>query len=333
MDASEIQQELFQAIKASIPPSLSATEEIARVLDVSVDSVYRRMRGEKSISLDELYRLCSYYKISLDHLMNLQSGSFQFHGNLLNEKTFRYEAYLEGMSKRIAEFNSFNQKEFYYLNKDVPIFHYFHFREIAAFKYFFWMKTIFNFHGFANTRFNFSFYSDELWEMGKKVINEYNRLPSVELWNVENISIAIRQIEFYRDSQLFESERDALILYETWEKVIDHIEKQAEKGFKFKYGDPTMQPIGEYSVYFNEVMLGDNSMVLSLNGVKQSIVNHTNINYMITRDMNFSENVYDYVQNLMRRSTLISKVSEKERSRFFRILKERIARRKEALKV
>jgi transcriptional regulator with XRE-family HTH domain len=333
MNASELQQDLFQAIKASIPPSLSATEEIARVLDVSVDSVYRRMRGEKTISLEELYALCSHYKISLDQLMNLQSGTFQFQGNFLNEKTFRYEVWLEGIGKNLSYFNSFDQREFYHLNKDVPFFHHFHSREIAAFKYFFWMKTIFSFQGFANSRFNFSFYSDELWAMGKKIISEYNRLPSIELWNVENINIAIRQIEFYRGSQLFESDRDALILYEAWEKVIDHIEKQAERGFKFNFGDPKMVPTSEYSVYFNEVMLGDNSMVLLLNGVKQSILNHSNINYMITRDMNFAENVYDYLHSLMRRSTLISKVSEKERSRFFRILKERIARRKEALKI
>jgi len=89
MDAYEIQQGLFQVIKASIPATLSATDEIAKVLDVSVDSVYRRMRGEKSISLDELYKLCSYYKISLDQLMNLQTGAFMFRGNFLNNKTFQ----------------------------------------------------------------------------------------------------------------------------------------------------------------------------------------------------------------------------------------------------
>ena len=58
MDASELQQELFQVIKKNIPANVSATDEIARVLDVSVDSVYRRMRGEKTISLDELHKLC-----------------------------------------------------------------------------------------------------------------------------------------------------------------------------------------------------------------------------------------------------------------------------------
>ena len=89
MDASELQQELFQVIKKNIPANVSATDEIARVLDVSVDSVYRRMRGEKTISLEELYKLSSHYKISLDQLMDLQTGAFQFRGNFLNNKTFR----------------------------------------------------------------------------------------------------------------------------------------------------------------------------------------------------------------------------------------------------
>jgi transcriptional regulator with XRE-family HTH domain len=333
MDASEIQQALFQVIKASIPPNLSATEEIAKVLDVSVDSVYRRMRGEKTISLDELYKLCSYYKISLDQLMNLQIGAFMFRGNFLNNKTFRFEEYLKGSARDLSYINSFGDKEIYYLCKDVPIFNHYYFREIAAFKYFFWMKTIFHFPEFEHRRFRFDSYSDEMNALGEKVLDCYNQLPSTELWNVENINIAIRQIEFYRDSQMFESEKDVLKLYETWEKVIDHVQKQAERGYKFDHNDPDMKPIGPYRVYFNEVILGDNSVIALLEGRKMAFVSHTVINYMQTRDVNFCENMYDYVQSLMKRSTLISKVSEKERSKFFRILKDRIARRKETLKL
>jgi transcriptional regulator with XRE-family HTH domain len=333
MDAAEIQQGLFQVIKASIPATLSATEEIAKVLDVSVDSVYRRMRGEKTISLEELYKLCSYYKISLDQLMNIQTGTFQFQGNFLNNKTFRYDAYLKAMIRDMTYMNSFANKEIFYLCKDVPPFYHFCFREIAAFKYFFWMKTIFHFPEFENRRFSFDAYPDELNLLGEKVLSLYNQLPSTELWNVENINIALRQIEFYRDSQMFESDTDILRLYGCWEKVIDHIERQAERGYKFNIGDPNMKPIGNYRVYFNEVILGDNSILVLLEGSKMGLVIHTVINYMQTRDVSFCENMHDYVQSLMKRSTLISKVSEKERSKFFRILKERIARRKDTLKV
>jgi hypothetical protein len=333
MNAAELQQELFQVIKSNIPDHLSTTEEIAKVLDVSVDSVYRRMRGEKTISLDELHLLCTHYKISLDQLMQIQTGSFLFQGNIQNEKNFRYEAWLGSILTTQAYFNSFSDKQYYFLGKDVNLFHHFVFREIAAFKHFFWTKSLFNSPSLANARFNFNFYTDEMWETAKKVIAGYNQLPTVEIWNVENINIAIRQIEFYRDGRIFETDSDALKLYEAWEKVIDHIERQAERGYKFAYGDPEMKPLAEYKVYFNEVLLGDNSMMAVLNGAKTAIIVHSLNNYMLTRNLNFTENLYQHIQSLMRRSTLISTVSEKERSKFFRILRDRIARRKDALKV
>ena len=81
------------------------------------------------------------------------------------------------------------------------------------------------------------------------------------------------------------------------------------------------------------MILGDNSFIVLLEGTKMAIMPHTVINYITTRDLAFCENMFDYVQSLMKRSTLISKVSEKERSKFFRILRERIARRKDALKL
>ena len=333
MNAAELQQELFQVIKSNIPDHLSTTEEIAKVLDVSVDSVYRRMRGEKTISLDELHLLCSHYKISLDQLMRIETGSFLFQGNLQNEKTFRYEAYLNSILTNVLYFNSFAEKEYYHLGKDVDIYHHFLFRDIAAFKYFFWTKTIFNSPRLGNIQFNFDVYTDEMWETAKKILAGCNQLPTVEIWNVENINVAIRQIEFYRDGRIFETDKDALRLYEAWEKVIDHIEKQAERGYKFIYGDPEMKPISEYKVYFNEVILGDNSKLVILNGVKVAIILHTTNNYMMTRDLNFTENLYQHLQSIMQRSTLISTVSEKERSKFFRTLRERIARRKDALNV
>ena len=72
---------------------------------------------------------------------------------------------------------------------------------------------------------------------------------------------------------------------------------------------------------------------LLLDNSKIAFMTHTTINFMLTRDMAFTENMYNHVQNQMKRSTLISEVSEKERSRFFRIIRERIEKRKEALKV
>jgi hypothetical protein len=156
-------------------------------------------------------------------------------------------------------------------------------------------------------------------------------MKSIEIWSLETINSMIRQIEYYRDGLIFESNEDPYRLYVAVESLLDHIEEQATLGYRFKYGDPARKPLGEYSLYFNEMQIGGNEYVIILDGKKLAVINHSAINYMITSDVSFTENMYRSMTNFMKRSTLISVVSEKERSRFFRVMRERIGRKKHEL--
>lgn len=333
MTTGELQQKLFLAIRQKMKPDASPAEEIAGLLQISTDSAYRRMRGEKTISLDELSVLCQHYQLSLDEMMGLQKGSIVFRGEYLDKHNFKFEEYIRSVMQNLGYMNSFKEKCFYYLCKDLPIFHHYHLREIAAFKWFFWLKTYFEFPGFEKRKFRFADHPDDIFAIEKKALEFYNTLPSVEIWNLESMNIFFRQIDFYRDGQVFESDRDVYLLYEALGKLWDHLEKQAAFGYKFNYGDPEQQPLGKFSMYFNEVLLGDNNMLVELDGMRMAYVSHTTINFMITKDVTFTENLFLHIQNQIKRSTLISEVSEKERSRFFRIIRERIEHRKESLKV
>ena len=211
MEVNQIQQQLFQAIKSRLPADASVVDETAKLLGISTDSAYRRMRGEKQVTLEELYSLCSHYKISLDQLMNIQTGAYLFQGNILDSKTFRFDAYLKNVMHSVAYINSFKEKEFFYLCKDSPIFHHFYFKELAAFKYYFWMCTLIYFPEFRNKKVDFDEYPDELFTMGQKVLHMYDEMDSVEIWNMENLNTTLRQIEFYRDGQMFKSDKDVFI--------------------------------------------------------------------------------------------------------------------------
>lgn len=333
MDTTEIQKQLFQQIKAKIPDQASLIDEIVKLLDISADSVYRRMRGEKPVTFDELYKLCTHYRISLDQLMEIQTGAFMFQGQPLDSRTFRFDAYLTGALQSMTYMNSFKQKEFYYLCKDSPFFHHFYFREFAAFKYYFWMGTLLFFPEFKNKKVSFEEYPDELYQIGKKILYQYNQLDSIEIWNAESLNTTLRQIDYYRDGRMFKSDEDIYRLYEVAEKMMDHLEKQAELGYKFEFGDPDKKPLGKFHMYFNEVVLGDNQMLAVLDNLKITYIPHSGANYIMTRDITFCENFYQYLRNLMRRSTLISEVSEKERAKFFKIHRERLAHRKQSLKI
>src|SRR3569832_935842 len=107
MTTGQIQEQLFKSIKEKVGENQSAVEEIAKLLEISTDSAYRRIRGEKSVTLDELQVLCSHYQVSLDRLMNVQPKGIVFQGQYLDRKTFRFEEYVTSMMHNLAYMNSF----------------------------------------------------------------------------------------------------------------------------------------------------------------------------------------------------------------------------------
>ena len=84
MTETNLQRELFNHIRNSMPNHLSMVDAIAEILNISYDSVYRRIRGEKPISLDELKILCARFNLSLDQVLQLNTESVVFNAPGIN---------------------------------------------------------------------------------------------------------------------------------------------------------------------------------------------------------------------------------------------------------
>jgi hypothetical protein len=74
---TDLQQQLFNFIKNS-QPHISLADELCDFLDISHDSAYRRIRGEKPLSLSELKVVCEKYNIALDQVLQLNSWHSSF---------------------------------------------------------------------------------------------------------------------------------------------------------------------------------------------------------------------------------------------------------------
>lgn len=327
MPTPDLQLQLFNAIKTKLPSHLSLADEVAAVLDISTDSAYRRIRGEKPLSLEEVARLCTKYALSLDSLLHLQSDGFLFRGSFFQPEEFRFENYLASYAQNLKNISNFKSRKLFFLCKDIQPQHYFHFREIAAFKHYFWMRTFINAPQFLNKKFAIADYPDELFELGKQALHYYNQSDSVELWNMETVNNMLHQIEYYNAMNLFANEEDLHLIYKRLEQLILHIEKQADAGYKFNIDDADKKPLSTFQLYYNEVILCDNSVTVLVNDTKMVFLTHNIFNFMATTDVNFCEKTYRNVQNLIKKSTLISHVSERERAQFFQYLRTRIAAR------
>ncbi|MEP6677213.1 MAG: helix-turn-helix domain-containing protein [Ferruginibacter sp.] len=325
MTENNLQKELFNYIKESLPPHVSMVSELATLLNLSYDSVYRRIRGEKPLPLDELKTLCGHFNLSLDQVLQLESDKVLFTDIEANAPISNFKEYLQGLYKQLKHFNSFEKKEMWYLSKDVPVFYFFYFKELAAFKSFFWSKSILNDSSLERKNFSLADYDvTEYFELGQQVLNEYNSIPSVELWNYESINSTILQIEYYRDAGIFETIADLNKVVDSCDAMLLHIQHQLEKGRKFMPGIGETGYRAVLKFYINEIILGNNSILVQMDEQRSVFINHIVLKYISTNDKRFTEKAFSNFQNLVSRSVMISETGEKERNRFFKAMRERL---------
>jgi len=330
MAGTNVQQYLFDRVKELIPHDKSLVAAISEVLHISEDSSYRRIRGETPLVLDELKELCDYFHLSLDHLLHLNSNSTLFETIRIHNQDYTFETFLNDIIKRLAIVNKCNEKHMYYLTKDIPLFYHFLMKPLFAFRYFFWMKSILQHPEFINRPFSIDSLPPKVEEAGKKILELYNQIPSTEIWNTECVNSLILQIEYYKEVGFIPP---AMIekIYSAVEETIDHLQMQAELGKKmFPNENPAHRP-ELFSFFNNRITLGDNTILVTTENGSITFLNFEVLNYMFTSDGGFCSDTKNALQNLMRRSTMISQASEKQRSIFFNILRNKVRERKKNL--
>lgn len=325
MEPPDLQQQFFSFLRKKLPPHLSLVDEVCELLKVGTDSAYRRIRGEKAISLQELKILSEHYQLSLDQVLQLKSNSVVFDAPEINTQFVPFSQYQQGLIKQLTYFNSFKDRKMMYLCKDVPVFHFYVYPEIAAFKSFFWARSILNNPDYNGRKFNLSdSISDENYKQGLEILKAYNEIPSSEIWNYESINSTISQIEYYRDSGIFASRDELQAVYDSFIRMLDHMQLQAEKGHKFLPGSSDLTYRGSYQFYVNEVIIGNNTILVELNDLRASFVSYNVLHYMSTTDPRFTEKAFRNFDTLLSRSAMISVTGERDRNRFFKILREKV---------
>jgi len=322
---------LFRRMKELLPPHISVVDSVAEILHISSDSAYRRIRGETPLVLDEAREICNYFKLSLDQVLNVQGGATLFQNVRVNAHDYNYEQYLKDLLKQIQHISSFIHKEIIYRTKDMPLFHNFYYKPLIAFRYFFWMNTIIQHPDFNKREFDINCVSPEILSLSQELTRAYNNVPSTEIWNTECVNSALSQIDFYKDSGYFSSVADIKMVYESLEETFIHLKNQVEYGGKFMPDENREMKRSNFTFFHNRVVLGDNTILLVTDNVKTVIINYDALHYISTRDEAFCNYCYSDLQKLMKRSTILSETSEKQRNIFFGIMLNKISERKKHL--
>jgi len=332
MPSSSAQQYLFERIKELIPGETSLVTAVSEVLHISEDSSYRRIRGETPIVLDELKELCTAFHLSIDQLLQISNNSTLFETIRIHNASYTFDTFLTDIVKRLALVNKSGEKHLYYLSKDIPLFYHFLFKPLFAFRYFFWMKSILQHPSFVNQQFSVDCLPSSVEASGKKILELYSQIPSTEIWNTECVNALILQIEYYREVGFLSSNKVVAEIYSALEQTVDHLQLQAEFGKKMLPGENPAHKPELFTFFYNRITLGDNLILVKTNIGDMTFLNFEVLNYMFTTDSGFCNDTYNGLQTIMKRSTIISQASEKQRNSFFNILRNKVQERKKNLK-
>ncbi|MDN5203510.1 hypothetical protein QQ008_19135 [Fulvivirgaceae bacterium BMA10] len=323
-DFKSIQEFFFQCVKEKLPPNYSLVDDIADRLNISNDSAYRRIRGETSLSFDEIQILSSQYDISIDTLFSLKSNSVSFTYRAINQDGFSFKDYLASVLQNLTLMTQFENKELIYAAKDIPLFHYFQCHELTTFKIFFWMNMLEDSTGYFEHNFDFNQFDEESVSLAQSIWKAYTHVPSIEIWSNETINVTLRQIEYCWECGLFKQKDQAILLCEKMLEMISHTQKQAELGYKFENIKEATSGSDNFKLYYNEITISDNTIFFIMDDTRITHITHNLMNILTTTNERFSDQTERYLKQILRKSSLISSVSEKERNKFFLKMKEKI---------
>jgi hypothetical protein len=319
-DAESLQGKLFKQIRQQLPAHLSLADVVGEALGISSDSVYRRLRGETSLTLEEASKLATHFGIALQEIFGASAASVSFRKVGMRNTPGGFNDYLQTTRVYFEEINKAKQKQGFYAAKDIPVFYYFLFPDLARFKIFFWLKTIKEVETLKDEVFAPLHIPDEYIQAGLAIAYQYLQTPCTEIWNDETPNSTLRQIEYYYEAGMLEKASVARQLLDALEALITHIQQQATKGFKLHNGLEQ----AAYELYFNEILLMDNTIFVQADGVSHVLLSYNATDYLYTTDTAFGAEVQTWLHAQRSKSALISSVSEKERNRFFNKIYSRI---------
>lgn len=317
----DVQKNIFEQIKALTKEKL--VDVISDVLNISQDAAYRRIRNEKLLTIDELVIICQKFNISFDNQISLVSKTKLVpFGFPFADMNFNFKDYLKSILLNMQTVQQFGGTV-YFSAKDLPMFHCFQLKSLTKFKLFYWLKTMLSRKDLIGVTFSEFELDEEYFTICSEIYQSYMKVNSVEIWNYETIHGLCSQISYYKTIGFISAEEKTILLDEV-QSLLKHLAYESEMEQKSLINKKEITGSGNFKFFFNEVLAADNSIYAEFGEEQAVFMPSIILNYITTYDTQYCNYIKSVFESVMKKSTLISGVNEKDRSLFFTYNFERL---------
>jgi hypothetical protein len=329
-NSMDYQSAFIQILKKSVPSNVHLAEEVCSALGISTDSAYRRLRGETDFTLNEAVKICIYFGIPLEALNSEMDDVVSFKINNVLSNGDSFSNYLDALERDLAWLSKFENSMLYYAAEDIPVFYHFFFPRLSRFKLIYWTKSILSVPQYQGLKVEEIDLPKNWEEKVLGITRTYQKIATTEIWNEDTIKSTLQQIKFYWEAGFFRETDTLLGILEDLTDMIGMASRQAEAGRKYIPAKGTFTDT-PYSLYISDLMIGNNHVYMACGERNSSYIGYGSFNYMRTANTAFNQQVSGWLDNLIAKSTLVSKVAEKQRNQFFKQAFRRVEQFKEEI--
>lgn len=319
---ASIQSAFLSEVRKQLPAHISLADTLAEILGVSRDSAYRRIRCETIISLDEVKKISDQMPLSMDVLLSPGDNLVPFQSHAAGEGT-NVQHWFATFLTLFSDALHSEDKHLYSVTRDLSLFHYFQFPELAAFKIWLAAKNPQHPHH-HDTVFCENVVPKELLAKARKLWEQHQQIPSTEIWNSMSALITLQQIEYCHACGFFAEPTVAQKILDQYEELLHHLCGLCATGTKGEGAEP-------FRLYLDEVMLADNTLLLRTAGKQVAFIRHGIDDMLLTFRESYCDRKGREIMELTGRASLISGSGEKERKRFFNTACDRLAQTRDTI--
>ena len=331
--ARSYQQIFLDRLSRRFTSRSELVREIAQILHVGRDAVYRRLRGDTALTADELMLLAETYTVDTS-VPSLQQGRVPVlrYPDSRASVQDEYDHFIH-LQKRLEEMKRLPDVSFDFATPELPMYYEMALPTLRSFKVFMFGITTWDLDKWKGKRFSPRLVDERLHVTAEGVIRNHYGVPARELWSVGILDITLRQVRYLDQVGRFADRDDVHRIYDELQQIIDHLEQMARLGRRFPLGQEPDAESPELRVYHNE--LSNTSNVVLVRSPKRNFLFTTlvNPNYVATSDPELYEEVQAWFDNLIDHGSALHSEAGKYASQYFGQLRRQVERERERMKI
>jgi hypothetical protein len=307
MDLNEI---IVNAVLKNIPKNIKPVSYLMDLLELSRESVYRRMRKEIPFSMEELARLSLDLGFSIDEIIEGNRNErvfFDLQSNMSICSSDSYSMMFQSYDNYLHILLNARQTKVLMALNQIPALFLAYFNGLFQFSYYKW-------HCETSENASKRYFSDlvipsELYSLKEKVVNETKNVNDIQIILSPYIFLdTIKEIQYYYHRKLLKNE-ELIQLKNDMLNLINLVEKIAQSG---GFGTDA-----KTDLYLSSLYLTSNTVLLNYDDTTETHLWMYMTNPMIIRNTEVCEMQKKWLQSLKKHSTLITQSNEILQAEFF----------------